>query len=315
MHLELTESLTLPDCINAVRRFVARRGLPSTIYSDNAKTFKAFSKQLQGIFGPMAPRWKFIAPRSPWWGGWWERLVRSVKNSLKKVLGKRSISRNELETLLMEIEACINSRPLTFASGELDYENPLTPAHFLISRPHFVQIPITESTTAVTGRDLRDKEIARAIMLNEFWSSWTNKYIVNLPSINQGYRSNCRLKLGSIVLMRDDELPRMSWPLGKIVKLFPGNDGIARTVEVKTSRGNFIRSIQRIHDLEVHEEVSNPELLPEGELSQEILPEGELNEENLSGEGAQNEPRATDTPTVYTTRVGRKINPPTKMSL
>ena len=82
IHLEITDSLALPDCILAVRRFISRRGLPSTIYSDNAKTFKAFSKQIGAIFGHLAPSWRFIAPLSPWWGGWWERLVKSVKSSL-----------------------------------------------------------------------------------------------------------------------------------------------------------------------------------------------------------------------------------------
>ena len=154
IHLEITDSLALPDCILAVRRFISRRGLPSTIYSDNAKTFKAFSKQIGAIFGHLAPSWRFIAPLSPWWGGWWERLIKSVKSSLKKSLGTSCLTRCELETTVLEIEACINSRPLTYASGEIEHDNPLTPAHFLIGRPHMVQIPIEESNVAISSEDL-----------------------------------------------------------------------------------------------------------------------------------------------------------------
>ena len=66
------------------------------------------------ILSSDAPDRKFIAPRTPWWGGWWKRLVASVKSALKRSLGKRPLSRQELETLLHEIEACINARPLTF---------------------------------------------------------------------------------------------------------------------------------------------------------------------------------------------------------
>ena len=71
VHLELTDSLSLPDCLLAIRRFAARRGIPSVFYSDNAKTFVSVSHLLQQHYGPLAPQWKFIVPRAPWWGGWW----------------------------------------------------------------------------------------------------------------------------------------------------------------------------------------------------------------------------------------------------
>ncbi|XP_076044749.1 uncharacterized protein LOC143027355 [Oratosquilla oratoria] len=132
VHLELTDSLSVPDCLLALRTFSARRGLPSVVYSDNAKTFKIVVKALQQYFSVLSPEWKFIAPRSPWWGGWWERLVRSVKSALKKYLGTRCLTKCELETTLFEVEACINSRPLTYVSDDYNVKNPLTPSHFLI---------------------------------------------------------------------------------------------------------------------------------------------------------------------------------------
>ena len=87
VHLEIVDSLNESDTIMAVRRFVSRRGLPSIIYSDNAKTFVAVRTQLISHYGHLAPKWKMIAPRSPWWGGFYERLVRSVKVALRKSLG------------------------------------------------------------------------------------------------------------------------------------------------------------------------------------------------------------------------------------
>ena len=109
VHLELTDSLSLPDFLLAFRRFSARRGLPTVVYSDNAKTFQAAESTLLKYFGHLSSEWKFIAPRSPWWGGWWERLIRSIKSALKKTLGVRCLQKSELETTLHEIEACINS--------------------------------------------------------------------------------------------------------------------------------------------------------------------------------------------------------------
>ena len=134
VHLELTDSLSVPDCLLALRRFSTRRGLPSVMYSDNAKTFTSVANKLQNYFGLLSPEWKFIALRSPWWGGWWERLVRSVKSALKKSLGSRCLTKCELETTLIEVEACVNSRPLSYVDENPDLSNPLTPSHFLISR-------------------------------------------------------------------------------------------------------------------------------------------------------------------------------------
>ena len=122
--LELTDSLSTPNFILAFRRFVGRRGLPAIIYSDNAATFKAAQKQFPAHFGPHTPSWKYIAPISPWWGGWWERLIRSVKLSSRKTLGSHSLNRIDLETTLIEIEGCVNSRPLCFAGDMIDCPNP-----------------------------------------------------------------------------------------------------------------------------------------------------------------------------------------------
>ena len=251
VHLEVTDSLSLSDCVLAIKRFVARRGMPTSFHSDNAKTFQGVQNNLQTIFGHLAPKWNFIAPRAPWWGGFWERMVRSVKNSLRKSLGTKCLSRVELETTLHEIESCINSRPLTYASGDPEQTNPLTPAHFLIGRPHLSQIPIQGKVTTVTGDELREKEMERMAVLDKFWSLWSKDYILNLPPIDKGYSSNCKLKEGSVVLIREDDTPRLYWPMGIITKLFKGNDKIIRSVEIKTKSGLFTRPIQKVHNLEI----------------------------------------------------------------
>ena len=92
-------------------------------------------QELISFYGHLSPKWKIIAPISPWWGGFYERLVRSVKSVLRKSLGATLITRGELETLLHEVEAVINSRPLTFVGDSVDSLQPLSPAHFLMERP------------------------------------------------------------------------------------------------------------------------------------------------------------------------------------
>ena len=205
VHLELTDSLSLSDCIFAIRRFAARRGLPSVFYSDNAQTFVAVSLRLRQHFGPLAPNWKFIVPRAPWWGGWWERLIRSVKSSLRKTFGVKRLSRSELETTLCEVETCINSRPLTFVGDETDATPPLTPSHFLIGRTAGVQVEgVEDQGISESAQDLCLREQVRLGQLDKFWKMWSCDYIRNLPPTVKGFVSKCNVKKGYLVLIKED---------------------------------------------------------------------------------------------------------------
>ncbi|GFT81717.1 integrase catalytic domain-containing protein [Nephila pilipes] len=99
LHIELVSDLTTDKFLLALQRFVGRRGLPNTIYTDNATTFHAANKELillwqtlssaktQQYYAQNGITWRFIAPRAAWWGGWWERLIGIVKQRLRKVLG------------------------------------------------------------------------------------------------------------------------------------------------------------------------------------------------------------------------------------
>ncbi|XP_068229312.1 LOW QUALITY PROTEIN: uncharacterized protein [Palaemon carinicauda] len=251
VHLELTESLSLPDCLLAIRRFVARRSLPSVIYSDNAKTFVAARYEVQRLYGHLAPKWNFIAPRAPWWGGWWERLIRSVKLALRKTLNLNYVSKSELETILVEIESCINSRPLTYVSDELDSIHYLTPSHFILGRAPHCKSLINVEPCKVTSRDLNEREVLRNKNLENFWKIWSDNYITNLPQVVKGFNKKCDLSKGDLVLIKEDNLPRLKWPLGVIVDVFKGRDGLVRFVRLKTKKGEMTRPIQRLYNLEV----------------------------------------------------------------
>ena len=143
VHLELVEDLLVEMFKRCLRRFIARRGIPALIVSDNAKTFKGTEKQLRTLFRHPQVRaemqnhrieWCFNLERAPWWGGFFERMVGSVKRCLKKVLGNGRLTYDELLSVLTEVEVTLNSRPLTY-----DYDNPyegevLTPKHLLYGR-------------------------------------------------------------------------------------------------------------------------------------------------------------------------------------
>ena len=299
VHLELVDTLSLKDFMLAIRRFSARRGLPSVIYSDNAKTFVGAQVELQRYFGDQSPKWKFIVPRSPWWGGWWERLVRSVKSALKKSVGSQCLTRSELETTLQEIEACVNSRPLTVVGDEPDLGMSLTPSHFLIGRNSGFFLPSLTDPPNQSRQELVQRDAVRRQLLDRFWALWSTEYLRNLPPL-KGSNSKGNIKEGSVVLVREDGIPRLQWPIGVITKLYPGKDGVVRAVDLKTARGTLTRPIQRLHSLEICEDkdedlpsFSEASQAPTSVTTQDGTKRGEL----------------------YTTRAGRNIKPRERLDL
>ena len=104
------------------------------------------------------------------------------------------MSRVELKTTIQEEEAVVNSRPLTFVSDEVDGDDPLTPAHFLLGHSRgFFSTGVCQSPVN-SNEDLSDKLELRKTLLDQFWTIWTSEYIRNLPS-GKGISRSCDLQL------------------------------------------------------------------------------------------------------------------------
>jgi hypothetical protein len=149
----------------------------------------------------------------------------------------------------------VNSRPLTFVSDEADGTRPLTPSLFLIGRNSSYQssdMADTDSDMGLSHKNLNEREIVRQERLELFWSIWSKEYLRNLPSIVNKFQKRGDVGVGSLVLIREDNTPRMKWPRGVITRVLPSRDGVVRTVELKTVKGKLIRPLQRLHDLEVN---------------------------------------------------------------
>lgn len=231
MHLELVNALTTAETALGFRRFQARRGTPAQVYSDNAAYFRSLAPLVQ-------TKWQFIPERSPAWGGWWERMIQTVKRSLKKVVGRTSLNLSELHTVLVEIEGAVNERPLTYVSDDPDSLAPLTPASFLqLNQP--LGAPWLEAPAIVLGQRWRHRCKIAADLIRR----WRSEYLATLRQWRYQRTAGAQPHVGDIALL--SEGPRGSWPLVRIVRVHPGRDGCVRMVTVLL-RGRLTRRLTRM---------------------------------------------------------------------
>ena len=271
VHLELVYDLSCESFIKSFRRFISIRGLCTTIYTDNAKTFKKAHKDLSQClnifenerFKEMVEEqgieWKFIVPLAPWWGGFYESLMSSIKAPLKKILKGSLLDVDELNTVLYEVSAMINSRPLTYVSDDINDMQYITPSMFLIGR-QTMYVPLSyEKSTTSTSEEIRNRRKLQNKHLNSIWQSWRTKYLSQL-GFNNSRKSSINLKVGQLVQVLDHSIPRQIWKIGIINEMYPGKDGIIRSVKVKISNGKFIcRHVKHISILECDKDVDSSE--------------------------------------------------------
>ncbi|XP_035228310.1 uncharacterized protein LOC118200446 [Stegodyphus dumicola] len=250
VHLEVVTFVSTECFIQAFRRFIARRGRPSIVYSDNGTNFVgtfALLKKVnwvkviaQETLHPIT--WKFISPTAAWWGRWWERLIRTAKNLIVRVLGQAAVNYEELLTVICDLEAVINCRPLTYVSNDSKDLLQLTPSMFLQD--------IKVSGTADLDALDRNKLLARQRFCLELREQFRSKeYLGQL--VQKHGQTDCELKVGDIVLIGCENLKRVNWPIARVQELCTSRDGRVRVVKVKTRNGILIRPIPKLYPLEV----------------------------------------------------------------
>ncbi|KAL1282334.1 hypothetical protein QQF64_001137 [Cirrhinus molitorella] len=172
-------------------------------------------------------------------------------------MGRASLSYEELTSLLTEIEATINSRPLTFVYNDLQEPQPLTPAHFLVGKRLTTLPPkplcATGQITNANREELTRRWKYRHRLINEFWNRWRKEYLLDLRSAHTRDTPNpTPLREGVLVLIGDDKMPRLTRKTGLIKKLFPGRDGLVRSCAVLTPNGTILRRpVQLLYPFEV----------------------------------------------------------------
>ncbi|XP_076659955.1 uncharacterized protein LOC143363233 [Halictus rubicundus] len=243
VHLDAVTDLTSSAFLSAFHRFTARRGRCQHLYSDNATTFKGADTTLRQMFHAASQfyssvaeelandgtEWTFIPPYSPHMGGLWEAAVKSMKSHMKRVIGEATLTDEEMATLLSRIEACLNSRPLTPLPEDPQDCAPLTPGHFLVGNP-FTPLPKHRSLT------------------------WSREYVNNLQQLTKWQHRRENIRVGTLVLVKDDLTPPTRWPLARVVEAIPGSDGLVRVVTLRSGSRTFSRAVTKVVPLPVHEE-------------------------------------------------------------
>ncbi|XP_065356301.1 uncharacterized protein LOC135950699 [Calliphora vicina] len=272
IHLEAVSDLTSEAFLAALRRFFGRRGVSSDIYSDNGTNFVGADKKLCNdfkaavrnnqtvipILAMQKIRWHFIPPAAPHFGGIWEAGVKSVKFHLKRTIGEAKLTYEEMSTLLIQIEAVLNSRPLVaINSNDDDQMDTLTPGHFLIGRP-LNACPEHVEETHVSSLN-RWKLIQK--LRKDFWIRWKNEYLTTLQQRYKWKFPSENLKEGSVVLIKDDNTHPASWPLARVAEIHSGKDGKVRLATLKLANNTLKRHINKLCPLvcsDTNDENSSP---------------------------------------------------------
>ncbi|XP_076298363.1 uncharacterized protein LOC143217706 [Lasioglossum baleicum] len=246
VHLELVSDYSSDAFIAAYRRFVSRRGVCASIRSDCGTTFVGADKELRQMLNAAndemkktrqalaesGTNWIFNPPAAPHFGGIWEAAVKSVKYHLRRVIGETLLTFEEMSTLLTQIEACLNSRPITPLTDEPTDLTALTPAHFLIGSP-LTAIPEPSLT------DVRSSRLKRWQMIQQqrdhFWDRWSFEYLQTLQQRTKWTKEQPNLKPGDLCLILNEATPPTRWPLGRVEQVHAGADGLVRVVTVRTA--------------------------------------------------------------------------------
>jgi hypothetical protein len=187
--------------------------------------------------------WKFIPPHAHHFGGLWEAAIKSMKYHLRRTLGTKIATCEELYNLLTEIEACVNSRPICALSNDPHESTYLSTGHFLIGEP-LTQLPSLDYTTVKSNRLSRWQSFQQQLLT--FWQRWSADYLHELQQRQRWSRSSPNLHPGDVVLILEDKTTPLQWPTAIITGIHPGADNQTRVVTIKTPREEFKRPISKI---------------------------------------------------------------------
>lgn len=261
VHLELTSDISTANFLACFKRFIARRGLPTDIFCDNGGCFRgakneltrlyelqnsqAHQTQVQNFATQQGIAFHFTPSYSPVFAGLAEAAVKSMKFHLKRILQNYVLTYEQFNTVLCQIEAVLNSRPLLpVVADDVNDFSYLTPGHWLIGTA-LTSFPERNVVDLPTNR-IKFWDLCNKIK-TQFWNVW-HKYYLNTLQCRPKWRDSMpNVKEGNLVILREPNSPPLSWPMARIVKVYPGKDNKVRVVDVITpNKKVYKRSLSNI---------------------------------------------------------------------
>ncbi|XP_055543807.1 uncharacterized protein LOC129729321 [Wyeomyia smithii] len=267
VHLELVTDLTTAKFLQALRRFVARRGLSNELR--NLIKDKQHHQALATECAANNIRWIFNPPKASHFGGLWEAAIHSAQKHFVRVLGTTLLAHDDMETLLTQIERCLNSRPLTPLNDDPTDDEVLTPGHFLVGSA-LKSVPDFDLAEVPCNRLTNWQLVQKKFQI--IWKRWHLEYLATLQPRTKWCDPPINLHTGQLVLLMDERSPPMLWPTARIEQLHPGADGIIRVVTLRTAQGNYTRPVSKICLLPIAPSNESPtptESRPETEAKQQ----------------------------------------------
>ncbi|XP_062706457.1 uncharacterized protein LOC134287734 [Aedes albopictus] len=275
VHLEVAYTLSTESCISCVRRFVGRRGPPAEFFSDNGTNFQGADRVLrhqisQGLsttFTGTNTKWNFIPPGAPHMGGAWERLVQSVKAAMQEAYSEGKLNDEGLQTLVVEAERLVNSRPLTYLPLEAEESEAITPNHFLLLSSNGLKPHSGENDASEHGHypELVRREILGRTweliqrQLDVFWKRWLVEYLPVIRRHPKWFEETRMLRAGDLVMVAEPT-KRNGWERGRVVRTVPSPDGRHRRAFVQIGRKTLLRPVSRLALLDLRSSSEAPDI-------------------------------------------------------
>ena len=256
VHLEISYSLDTDSFINAFTRMM--RGTPTYVISDNGSNFVGADRELQELVESLDQEriirestkhhridWKFNPPAAPHFGGVFEALIKSEKKAIKAILGDADINDEELHTAICGAD----SQPITYVGADPNDHSPLTPNHFLVGQlgggPFAPELLDAEEVYNPRKRWHRVQQL-----LGQFWKSWRREFLPTLTVRRKWFLPRHNLKEADVVLIVKPKANREERPLGRVMEVYPGHDGLVRVVRVKSKNKEFLCPVHCLCPLE-----------------------------------------------------------------
>ncbi|KAL7741801.1 hypothetical protein ACLKA6_012028 [Drosophila palustris] len=244
-------------------RFLARRGPVIRLHCDNATNFVGAARELKEFASHFikhgnamvefaaqrGTEFAFIPPRAPHFGGLWDAAVKAAKHHLLRAIGGVILATDELQTVVVEVEAVLNSRPIVADSTNPNDVEAITPSHLLVGRTLATLPPASvhlEDDSKLCY--LRRWRLVSAVK-ERFWASWSRDYLLGLQQKHRWTREEQNLEVDAVVLIHEDNVPSQNWLLGVVTDVVKGADGKVRVAMVRTKSGVYKRAIHRLAPL------------------------------------------------------------------